>query len=191
MKYWNEIIRPKKEEVFELVGGDILFDSGKFCIAATKEDWGWEGEETTPWINLFAFNRQMNPWRVLIDMGIDCHTAYRAAKYEDVYLGHEYVGLLPRAIRTADVRQYKNGILEHCQKVDSYDDIAYDWSFWQRASSPNPFAINRGHLPQLMMGSGHTEMCSIHDGSSSLQQMTMLLSNGDRILSWGWVWHNK
>lgn len=121
-----------------------------------------------------------NPWRALQILGID--TQEIMLPYTCPYTGLVFYGLVPSCLVSSDVGRYadkirydKDYILDHEYHREMWKDRVFDLQ----------------DVARVLLGTGYTHGTGINDGSRSLHQTKVNLSNGDYLWCYLWLWHNK
>jgi hypothetical protein len=60
---------------------------------------------------------------------------------------------------------------------------------WRHETYADIFELS--NIQKLMMGSGYTYGCSMHDGDNARVPLKVKMSNGDWLFVWVWEWYNK
>ena len=107
--------------------------------------------------------------------------------------GLNFLGLYPLAILSKDIKKYRiEGF------IGSYYDLAWDTK-WTKAWGCSKYdkdgnkvtAIPLDQISQAYLGHGYTDYTSPSDGSNSIVQVKVKLSNEDWLVCATWEWYNK
>jgi hypothetical protein len=168
------ILAPQHPLIPEI--GDFLFAT-KFIHSYVK---------TTDPISssfLLFFSGIDNPFKALKLFNVHATELEKQSKYECPFIqGNHYFGLLPLAINCSNIKTYR---------INDFASSSFDYLFdteWQQKFR-HPLEIDP--IPQSFLGHGYTSGTLPSDGSNSLVNIKVQLSNGDFIIAKTWEWYNK
>ena len=126
---------------------------------------------------------------------------------KDTYTEHEGVyGIVPTAVLSDDVSKYEKSMMKSINEYGSNQlvDLALDQEFVKESIANGGCTVEGNHLyseyaevfglndiQELMMGSGYTFGCNMHDGSHARIPAKVKLSNGDWLFVWFWEWYGN
>jgi len=130
------------------------------------------------WMDYAAFN----PFEALRRFGIDERMLQDAGVYICPYLRRHFHAVVPVMLYAKDPLTYD--VIREKSLPDMFVDKGFQSSQYVSRKLPDRFAA-------ALIGPGFTDGFRPSDGSSSLVQAEMGLSNGDRLSVAVWLWFNK
>lgn len=131
-----------------------------------------------------------HPWDALFYMENIDKAAFSKimidSQYECPYTKRVYFSLIPTVIWTKNAAQYlPKDLPSHLTEMacdnrwnlDQYEEELFDGEI--------------STIQLLLLGSGYTTGTRMCDGSPSLEQVVMNLSNDDKLVFSAYIWHNK
>ncbi len=101
-------------------------------------------------------------------------------RYKCPYTDYDFYGVVPVALISDDLKKYK---------IHGNTDYWFDYEYHEQMWGDKRFELN--NIQKLLLGSGYTLGTRVNDGSSSVRQTTVNLSNGDCLWVHFFEWHNK
>lgn len=190
------IVKPENPYVPENGNIDIYGKQHEFMEAVD-----WELFRTMNPMPIGAFS--LNPWKALINAGIDRLDIHDLKKWSTNYCPcslSEYHAIVPINILTSDASRYL-GPKENNTKwfYDMYNDGNWNRHMnWQidneneNSEIPKPkIDYHMDSVDRAILGSGYNEGIIPSDGCHSFIFATIPLSNGDKVVVISWEWYNK
>lgn len=165
--------------------GDLMCEANDIMRKFELEKEGLE--ESTP---LLLSYFDPNTWAAVFKIQALDQTALKQlfdiCQYTCPYTRQVYTSLVPLVLWTNNPDQYFQG-----QEHAWYRDMACDGEWTRNQYSA---VLEKGELTRiqkLLLGSGYTNGTLMSDGSNSVEQVVIDLSNGDKLVCAVWIWHNK
>jgi hypothetical protein len=125
----------------------------------------------------------MNPFITIKRIGIQTDM-FNKTKYFCPFSANNFYGIVPIGVETKNSQPYR---------LKGFDRTDSDWVFDLEWQQKNVKSLLEGSdsIIAAFLGPGYTEFCLPYDGSNSVVNVRIELSNGDFIIAKTFEWYNK
>jgi len=128
-----------------------------------------------------------NTWETLKKFEIDYEMLQKRVTYECYMTGNKYYWFLPMMILCGYSTKAYRGLSSFS---DPYFNMLFDEE-WTLQFLEGYSVENINKIQQSLLGHGYTLGTLPSDGSNSIEVVWVEMSNGDKLVGFCWIWHNK